>query len=335
MGKNKQFRIGYIDFLKFIGLTGIIIAHVGSPNWLMGLRSFDVPFMVILSAILGEKSYLKKKDNQISIFQYYICRFKRLVFPTWLFLFFYFSIVFVISGSLYELEYYIASFSLTRYGIGYVWVILMYLYSAVLIPVFSKIQLSKWGMFYVAIIYILYEISYYFQIGVNNKLIDTTFYYFIPYGVLTYLGCNYLHLKKKQKVLIAIIAFALFIVLGSYYWNVFGAPQLVSISKYPPRLYYLAYGVAISFFLLIICENSSLKIYDNVFISFISRNSLWIYLWHVLTLQVYNFLHLPEIWFVKLFVVYISSIIIVVIVNKLIDILEKKKRYRILKYLKA
>lgn len=51
---NRQTRMGYIDFLKFIGLTGIIIAHVGSPDWLMMLRNFDVPFMVILSSILGE-----------------------------------------------------------------------------------------------------------------------------------------------------------------------------------------------------------------------------------------------------------------------------------------
>lgn len=26
-------RIDYIDFLKTLGLTGIIIAHVGPPNW--------------------------------------------------------------------------------------------------------------------------------------------------------------------------------------------------------------------------------------------------------------------------------------------------------------
>ena len=52
-------RIGYVDFLKFIGLTGIILAHVGSPSWLMMLRSFDVPLMVILSSMLGKKSFEK------------------------------------------------------------------------------------------------------------------------------------------------------------------------------------------------------------------------------------------------------------------------------------
>lgn len=328
-------RISYLDFLKFIGLTGIIIAHVGSPSWLMALRSFDVPFMVIISAILGQKSYLKKKDNQTSIFHYYVSRFKRLVFPTWLFLVFYFSIFLVLSGTLFDLKYYIASFALTRYGIGYVWIILVYLYSASLIPLFSRMKLSKVGMLCVAAIYILYELAYYFQIGINNKLIDTTFYYFIPYGVITYLGCNYFRFNKNQKYIITIVSFVLFVALGIYYWNEFGTPQLVRISKYPPRLYYLAFGVAVSLLLLIVSEKRSLKIYDNACICFISKNSLWIYLWHILTLQAYDYLQLPKIWFVKLVVVYISAIGIVLVVNKLVDVIEKKKKYRILKYLKG
>ena len=56
-------RIAYIDFLKFVGLTGIIIAHVGSPDWMMMARSFDVPLMVILSSILGVNSYKKYCEN--------------------------------------------------------------------------------------------------------------------------------------------------------------------------------------------------------------------------------------------------------------------------------
>lgn len=65
-------RIDYIDFLKFIGLTGIIIAHVGAPDWAIMLRSFDVPFMVILSALLGEKSLQKHYENGSSSMNHYI-----------------------------------------------------------------------------------------------------------------------------------------------------------------------------------------------------------------------------------------------------------------------
>ena len=52
-------RIAYVDFLKIIGLSCIILAHVNPPAWIMMLRSFDVPLMVIISSILAELSYSK------------------------------------------------------------------------------------------------------------------------------------------------------------------------------------------------------------------------------------------------------------------------------------
>lgn len=71
--ESKQ-RLYYIDFLKALGLTGIIIAHVAPPNWLMWLRSFDVPLMVIISSILAQRSYKKYSGNKQSIHAYCISR---------------------------------------------------------------------------------------------------------------------------------------------------------------------------------------------------------------------------------------------------------------------
>lgn len=42
IGTSSTARISYIDFLKFVGLTGIIIAHINPPSWTILLRSFDV-----------------------------------------------------------------------------------------------------------------------------------------------------------------------------------------------------------------------------------------------------------------------------------------------------
>jgi peptidoglycan/LPS O-acetylase OafA/YrhL len=329
-------RINYIDFLKFIGLTGIIIAHIGSPNWLLMLRSFDVPLMVIISSILGEKSYRKYSGKRVfSAKDYFISRIKRLVIPTWIFLTFYFLLMFLASGNHYSLKYYIASYCLTRYGIGYVWIILIYLYTALLLPVFSKLKLSKIGMLIVVLVYCLYEVMYYFNIGVNNLLVDTTLFYIIPYGLLAYLGYNYSHMSNKMKAIVAVISAILFVTFGVYYWRIYGSIQSVQIAKYPPRIYYLSYGAAVSFFLLIICEKFTLKIFNNRFIRYVSMHSMWIYLWHVLILDVYSVLNFPEIWYLKLIVVYLASLAVVFVVNKLLDWIDKYKKIGALKYLRG
>lgn len=333
--KESSARIEYIDFLKCIGLISIIIAHVNSPRWLMGVRSFDVPFMVILSSILCARSYRKYLNNRISSLQFYADRVKRLVIPTWIFLCLYFTLAFVFIGKSYDVPFYLLSFSLTRYGIGYVWIILIYLYSALLIPLYSKIKLSYRSILCIVTIYLLYELSYYFRIGTENKFIDTTFYYIIPYGVLTFLGYHYHKIKNSYKVMLILTSFTLFIGCGIYYWNEYGSFRLVSIAKYPPRIYYLAYGIAISFILLMICEKWSCKLYSNTVVRFISKNSLWIYLWHILVLDVYNFLPLPDIWYIKLMIVSITAGSIVFVVNKTIDLIETKFSFPLLKYLKG
>lgn len=55
----------YIDFLRFIGLTLIILAHVKAPVWITELRCFDVPLMVFVSGIsfkfLGGVFYAQNK----------------------------------------------------------------------------------------------------------------------------------------------------------------------------------------------------------------------------------------------------------------------------------
>lgn len=328
-------RINYIDFLKFIGLTGIIIAHVGSPGWALMLRSFDIPLMVILSAILADRSYEKHEANNQSVKIYYISRIKRLVIPTWIFLIGYFALYFLMGGQYQGIKYYIASFCLTRYGIGYVWIILVYLYSAMLIPLFSKMQLSVKGLILVITAYILYEIAYFFEIGTQNKFLETTIYYIIPYGLLTYLGYNYYKMKTNTKRIIALTSFIVFAVLAIYYWAATGSPQLVQIAKYPPRLYYLSYGIACTFGLLLLCEKHCFKIYDNRIIRYVSMHSMWIYLWHIPVLKAYSALRLPQIWYIKLLIVYAVSVLIVFGVNKCLDIIEKKHKFAFFRYLRG
>lgn len=137
-------REAYIDILKVIGLAFIILAHVDFKNpMIMQTRSFDVPLMCILSGVLAVGSYDKEK----SIVRYIIKRINRLVIPTWIFLTVYFFVYFfavkVFNGDFYPIKAVIGSYLLTD-GIGYVWIIRVYLICAIITPFIMK-ALSKYG----------------------------------------------------------------------------------------------------------------------------------------------------------------------------------------------
>ena len=125
----------------------------------------------------------------------------------------------------------------------------------------------------------------YFNIGIDNKLFNSTFYYIIPYSFLTALGLRYKFMRKKQKMLLFFISLIIFTIMAAYYYVKTGSIQLPTIEKYPVRLYFLSYSVAMSYLLLMICENRDWNIYKIKVVRFISEHSLWIYLWHMLYLR--------------------------------------------------
>ncbi len=334
MTTNKE-RFYFIDFLKSIGLLLIIFAHINAPGYALAVRAFDVPLMVIISSILAQKSYIKYENIKGFPYEYLIRRVKRLVIPTWIFLVFYFCLLFLLTNEVFSLKYYFSSFLLTRYGIGYVWVILIYMYSAILVPLFSKFKLNTKFVISIFVIYILYELAFYFCIGKNNLFVDTFFYYIIPYGLLTFLGYNYNHFSKKAKYLITIFSFVIFILLALIMYKTYGSPQSPSIAKYPPRLYFLSYGIFVSFTLLILCQKFNLKIFKSKIVNYISKHSLWIYLWHIVSLKLYKILNLPKIWPIEFIVILGFSIIITFLVNKSIDLIEKKWDCKFLSYFRG
>ena len=120
---EKNERNYYLDFLKFLGLSLIILAHVPIPNWLAAIRNFDVPLMVFVSGCLSNGS-LGRSDG---LFAYYKKRFLRLLVPTWIFLTIYFGIFLVFGkNGLPAKETILKSYLLQNDSIGYVWIIRIY-----------------------------------------------------------------------------------------------------------------------------------------------------------------------------------------------------------------
>ena len=328
-------RITYLDFLKFIGISCIIIAHVKPTAIVFTIRNFDVVLMVIISSLLAHNSYEKYVQTG-SWVNYITSRVKRLVIPTWIFMILYFIKCALLSGYFMEKEVYINSFLLTRYGIGYVWIILIYIYSAIMIPICYKVKNINIGTISAIImLYVVYEVLYFYQIGIEYKFIETILYYFVPYGIVTFIGYNYYLLCKKHRFIIITTCMCLFVTMGLYYYNKLGSIQNIQISKYPPRIYYLSYGIAVSFILLEIFRSLDLKIYTNRIVCFVSKHSLWIYLWHILAIDIYNKFLFSSVWYIKFIGVYLIAITIVIIINIFLDKTKLDSKIKGLRYLRG
>lgn len=322
---NSKMRNGKIDLLKLIGLSCIILAHVNPPNKIFMLRNFDVTLMVFISAYLSNKS-VKKYPGIRGTFNYYWSRAKRLILPTWFFLLMYFAFIAIAFENVYSMRYYIYSFALTGNGIGYVWVILVYFFVALLAPLYGK---YKGGLVFpvvVLITYILFEIACYYKIG-TSSVAGATAIKIIPYGAVAFLGANYDRYSKKTKGVFAGLFGIIFFAFVVYLFKKTGWFVNVQEYKYPPRLYYLSFGLCATFTLFLLCDYLPKGLYDNAFVRFISVNSLTIYLWHILVLELYERMNLTSKWYLKYAIVYLITLLLVFAYRKLIFLIKRADIY--------
>lgn len=275
-----------LDYLRAIGLLLIILAHVEPPRLLLHIRSFDVILMVIVSTI----SYgcFSKKGKPYR--EYVVSRFKRLVFPTWQFI--------ILSAMLFGVCDYLLGKPLhftpksiiigllTFSGIGYLWVIRVFLYNAFLNPFIVKVRnLSPWNVYILVISGIMLSqviliISR--EIGLE-AIAEITIINMLAYSCVAALGFYFYvsssHSQRIQLVAYSVLTFITFCKIGDFIPNT---------TKYPPQFPYLIYGLTVSCILLYIFRISKVERKIS-FLIFISSNSFWIYFWHVILLNIFSF----------------------------------------------
>jgi len=294
--KTRDFRF---DALRAIGLFAIIFAHVDPPATLFQLRNFDVPLMVLLMGTV----YTLSSSKNLDYFKYLYHRVFRLYVPTAIFLILFFLIKLVIanfSGTAfpYSKDVILSSFELTT-GIGYVWIIRVFIIIALIMPFlwgrYQKIGNKKflWTLFFV---YIGYEIlsQIYPYSGLENyvlvdKIFENIIFYLLPFGCVAGLGLAIKDLDRKALTRLATFFGSIFLALALYYLNTTGHFAPTQSAKYPPHIYYLSYALFVSILLYL----SSLtkiftKIFDNRFVAFVGAASLWIYLWQILFLSLWR-----------------------------------------------
>ncbi|MBW4520569.1 MAG: hypothetical protein KME16_12810 [Scytolyngbya sp. HA4215-MV1] len=328
------------DILKVLGLFCIILAHTQPPAFIFQLRNFDVPLMVMIS---GTLFYLTTGKKEFSSWAYLRKRVPRLVAPVWLFLAFFFTafyLLFLVVQHPYPYSFEAISGSfLFRGGIGYVYIIRIFLIIAIASPFILKLYkfLGSETQFLgiLAISYVIYEIIFNFLIKDVNLsppwvaiFIKQYLIICIPYGCLVGLG---IVLTKLNKQFLLALVFASFATFASIFIHLFflahklGRPaaELVQTQtyKYPPTIYYLSYAIFAAILAYLMVDDLMQK-YGNRLMEqenlvdalvFVSTSSLWSYLWHIFWLTIWNLLryvHLPliENFAVKFFAVSFFAI---------------------------
>lgn len=255
-------------------------------------------------------------------------RIKRLVFPTWIFLTFYFITIFLVTRSL-EIKQIISSYALDE-GIGYVWIIRIYLIVAALLPLlqyglYKNKRRISYTYIVILIIYTLYEIMCTFKVF-NNNIVNYLFAYIIPVALIV-CTTHWIKNKESKKVAIfSIINFIIFEILGYIIYKITGEIHNTNYMKYPFRMYYLSYAFAISGIIIIVFRSEKIvNFFSNKFIEFVSMHSLWIYLWHIIFVKIFDYINYNINWFIKYIIVICGALLITYAQNKIIDYLEKKK----------
>lgn len=127
-----------IDILRFIGLAMIILVHVNPPFAISQLRCFDVPLMIFVSGLTCANKPIK------NYWKYVKNRTLRLLVPTWLFLTVYLFALYILQTVFGKSGYVDWQVVYESYlgigGIGYIWIIRIFLLIMLVTPLLYKIN---------------------------------------------------------------------------------------------------------------------------------------------------------------------------------------------------
>ena len=146
----------------------------------------------------------------------------------------------------------------------------------------------------------------------------------------TYIGIELKEMSNKKILTFSTISIILCIVLFIYFFITENQFVMTSKYKYPPRLYYLSYSIGISLLLYYIIGRKNIfnikERFNNPIILFISKHSMWIYLWHIPFIFCIDKLY-PNMHFLfKYIILLCGALILTYIQTKIIEKLNIKNK---------
>ena len=324
-----------VDIIRCVGTLLVILAHVNIPNLLFQIRGFDVVSLVVVSGV----SYCySRKENYL---KYIMKRIKRLVVPCYLLLVFLFlgsAIACYILGKkqLFEIDTVIASFFFLDGGIGYIWIVKVYLIMAILAPIFSAIdsKIKSSYLFFAGccVLLMIQTVLINIEIISESIIFQNLLGYIIPYSVAYMLGMRFVResiwdMKTNKKARIFGALLISFLTITVLIYSLVQRSFDIQAHKNPADFYYIAYGVLITMLFLTLVPNVKIQCCE-----YISRNSFSIYLVHIIVMLGYNmisdFLELDILknWIIHYLIVITFSIALVWMINKINTRIRKRKK---------
>lgn len=333
--ENTQGRNGSIDLLRFIGLSLIILAHVAPPFVLFNLRCFDVPMMLFVSGLAYSNH---KADFSPSFF---VRRVLRLLVPVYIFLTAYFLLVIILRQAVgvdFGIRWkHIAESYLLLDGIGFVWIIRIFLLIGLLTPVLMTIERAVHSdallLLMLVVVAAMMTAAIRHGFGLDNFFTRNYLYYAIGYSVPFIAG---LRVGKMNSKRLAIFSSLVFLVLASScFLYIIGGGNALNINalKYPPQAYFLFYGLFMSLVCHALCCHTRLVRHIPAMCRFIGMNTIWIYLYHIPLIQISGMLSLP--WWLRYIVVYAISVAVTYVQIRIVARLRSQHDSAIYKYLKG
>lgn len=281
-----------LDVLRTLGIISIVLAHAKPPLWISELRNFDVTFMVLLSGLLISKS---TSPRDIPSYLAYVWkRLLRLLPPAWLLLSLFFSGLGALAQAHllefpFECVEVITSFTLGD-GIGFVWIIRVFVMAAVTAPLWLAIEARTVGnarlVALLCSLLVVDALAYSWALTLLQPAIvdvlSKTLFTIVPFGVAMVAGLRFGKLYRWQLATVAATCLALYGITGlASLWGEQSWP-ITQQAKYPPLPLYLTYGIGISALLFMVKERlASWLAPVKALVTVLSSNSLWFYLWHI------------------------------------------------------
>lgn len=275
-----------IDLMRFIGLTMIVLAHIGLPGGsaVFQLRCFDVPLMVFTSGLAFSGK------NIGPYFPFIWKRTLRLVVPVYIFVAAYLALNPLLAGwglaPLYSDERILGSFLLRlQPSMGYVWIIRVFLIVMLMTPLLLKVGKALkqgWTVYLLAGFMLLVQnlLVEWLRPVSSGILIGDWILYILPYSAIFLLGIRFRNAAVKERLIVIAVMAVVMSVMAFDVAGVHGTWLKFQAFKYPPQAYFLLWGMLVSA-VLWMTSRWWAPLLDNRLFTFIGRNTIWIYLWHI------------------------------------------------------